>query len=102
LKERDDAVVSADTRNLVLRAQAGDRAAFDQLMILHQRQVLSTAARLLRCTDDARDAAQEVFLKLYRTSRKKISRCWRVEISTQERMRDSSSISFSARRARPC
>jgi RNA polymerase sigma-70 factor (ECF subfamily) len=66
LKECDDAVVSADTRNLVLRAQAGDRAAFDQLMILHQRLVLSTAARVLRCADDARDAAQEVFLKLYR------------------------------------
>jgi hypothetical protein len=57
---------SAEVRSLILRAQAGDRGAFEQLMILHQRQVLGTAFRLLHRLEDARDAAQEVFLKLFR------------------------------------
>ncbi len=56
----------AETRGLVLRAQARDREAFEQLMGLHQRLVLVTAMRLLHRLEDAKDASQEVFLKLYR------------------------------------
>jgi RNA polymerase sigma-70 factor (ECF subfamily) len=51
---------------LVERAKAGDGAAFEQIMILHQRKVVSTAWRLLGNEDDARDAGQEVFLRVYR------------------------------------
>ncbi|HYK87284.1 MAG TPA: RNA polymerase sigma factor [Acidobacteriota bacterium] len=58
--------LSPETRSLILRAQAGDRAAFEQLMIFHQRLVLGTAFRILHSLEDARDAAQEVFLKLFR------------------------------------
>jgi len=47
-------------------AQAGDLAAFELLMRRHERLVLVTALRLLGNMDDARDASQEVFLKLYR------------------------------------
>src|SRR5690242_14629893 len=47
-------------------AQAGDRAAFERLMRQHERLVLTTALRLLGNREDARDAAQEVFLRLYR------------------------------------
>ncbi len=56
----------SESRTLVLRAQAGDTCAFEQLMICHQRQVLCTAARILRRYEDAKDVSQEVFLKLYR------------------------------------
>ncbi|MBV9760155.1 MAG: sigma-70 family RNA polymerase sigma factor [Acidobacteriaceae bacterium] len=48
------------------RARAGDSSAFERLMLLHEKMVLRTAQRLLLNTEDAKDAAQEVFLKLYK------------------------------------
>jgi RNA polymerase sigma-70 factor, ECF subfamily len=51
---------------IVRRAQAGERAAFDQLMELHQQRVVTLAWRLLGKREDARDAAQEVFLRVLR------------------------------------
>jgi RNA polymerase sigma-70 factor (ECF subfamily) len=51
---------------LVARIRAGDVDAFEELMVLHERQVLATACRLLGHLDDAQDAAQEVFLRLYK------------------------------------
>jgi RNA polymerase sigma-70 factor (ECF subfamily) len=47
-------------------ARRGDRAAFEQLMRQYERLVLVTALRLLGSMEDAQDASQEVFLKLYR------------------------------------
>jgi RNA polymerase sigma-70 factor (ECF subfamily) len=51
---------------LVERAQKGDSWALDQIMILAQRRVASTAWRLLGNEEDARDATQEVFLKAFK------------------------------------
>lgn len=51
---------------LIARAQAGDRQAFDSLMIEHQNRVVSLAWRLLGNREDALDAAQESFLRVYR------------------------------------
>lgn len=51
---------------VIARAQTGDRAAFDQLMIQHQRRVVAVAWRLLGTEDEARDAAQEAFLRVYK------------------------------------
>ncbi len=51
------------------RARRGDEAAFEELMRMHERQVLLTSLRLLGRLEDAQDAAQEVFLKLYRNLR---------------------------------
>ncbi|MCI0423927.1 MAG: RNA polymerase sigma factor [Acidobacteria bacterium] len=48
------------------QAKAGDAAAFEQIMVLHQRHVLTTSLRLLGDLKDAQDAAQEVFLRLYK------------------------------------
>lgn len=48
------------------RAAAGGLAAFDELMRRHERLVLATALRLLGNLEDAQDASQEVFLRLYR------------------------------------
>jgi RNA polymerase sigma-70 factor (ECF subfamily) len=39
---------------------------FERIMQSHERMVVSTAYRLLGRLDDARDAAQEVFLRLFR------------------------------------
>src|SRR5579864_4605069 len=65
--EAEDAGQSA---GLVGRARGGDLEAFDQIMQLHQKQVLSTAVRLLGNLEDAQDAAQEAFLRLYRNLHK--------------------------------
>jgi RNA polymerase sigma-70 factor (ECF subfamily) len=48
------------------RAAAGDLEAFQRLVELHQAQVLRTARALLGNREDARDAAQETFLRVYR------------------------------------
>ncbi|MGA2271431.1 MAG: sigma-70 family RNA polymerase sigma factor [Bryobacteraceae bacterium] len=47
-------------------AKAGDLAAFELLMRQYERLVLVTALRLLGVLEDAQDASQEVFLRLYR------------------------------------
>lgn len=51
---------------VVARARAGDAAAFDELMALFERRVAAIAWRMLGNEEDARDAAQEVFLKVFR------------------------------------
>ena len=53
-------------RQLVKQAKAGDRACFERIVILHERLVLRVAQRLLLNREDAKDAAQEVFIKLHR------------------------------------
>jgi RNA polymerase sigma-70 factor (ECF subfamily) len=52
--------------SLLERAQAGDLDAFESILRAHERQVLATALRLLGRLEDAQDASQEVFLRLYR------------------------------------
>jgi RNA polymerase sigma-70 factor (ECF subfamily) len=51
-------------------AKAGDLAAFELLMRQYERLVLVTALRLLGVLEDAQDASQEVFLRLYRNLNK--------------------------------
>ena len=58
-------VVIPDTSGLVLRARAGDEEAFGDLVALHERAVLRTAWRLVGNPEDARDIAQEAFLRLH-------------------------------------
>lgn len=50
----------------IAAARAGDLAAFETLMRQYERLVLVTALRLLGNMEDAKDASQEVFLRLYR------------------------------------
>ena len=59
-------VGNTDSSDLVRRARAGDEAAFGRLMVEHEALVLRTAWRLLRNVEDARDIAQETFLRLHR------------------------------------
>ena len=51
---------------LIERAVSGDTAAFEQIMIHSQQRVLALAWRMLGNEADARDAAQEVFLRVYK------------------------------------
>ncbi|GMV99979.1 MAG: hypothetical protein AMXMBFR84_11180 [Candidatus Hydrogenedentota bacterium] len=50
----------------VSAAKTGDLSAFDALLVRHEALVLRTALRLLGNREDAQDAAQEVFLRLFR------------------------------------
>ena len=52
-------------RGLIQDAKAGDLAAFEQIVTRYERIVLRVARRLLADTELARDAAQEVFLRLH-------------------------------------
>jgi len=51
---------------LVERATAGDAAAFEQIMIHSQQRVMAMSWRILGNEADARDASQEVFLRVYK------------------------------------
>lgn len=55
-----------DDVSLIHRAQAGDRAAFDTLVRVYDRDVLKLAIRVVGA-EDAADLYQEVFLKVYRS-----------------------------------
>src|SRR5256714_14149189 len=51
---------------LITRARAGDATAFEELMICTQHKVVATAWRMLGQREDARDAAQEVYLRVFK------------------------------------
>jgi RNA polymerase sigma-70 factor (ECF subfamily) len=55
---------------LVERAAAGDKAAFEQIMIHSQQRVMAMSWRILGNEADARDASQEVFLRVYKYLRR--------------------------------
>jgi len=57
---------TTDERVLVAQAQAGNRAAFEELVRRYDRDVLRLALNLMKRTEDARDVYQEAFLKVYR------------------------------------
>src|ERR1051325_6562708 len=50
---------------LVERYLAGDMSAFDELMIRYERQVYRVCYRFVENREDARDLAQEVFIKAF-------------------------------------
>jgi RNA polymerase sigma-70 factor, ECF subfamily len=51
---------------LIARLRAGEMAAFDELVAEFQSLVYALSLRVLGDTEDARDATQETFLKVYR------------------------------------
>jgi RNA polymerase sigma-70 factor (ECF subfamily) len=52
---------------LVARTLAGDRPAFDELIIRHQRQAVAVSYRLLGNINDALEVTQDAFLKAYKS-----------------------------------
>lgn len=53
-------------KELLKKCRQGDRDAFNILVQTYQRQVINLAYGMLSDTEDATDAAQEVFIKVYR------------------------------------
>ena len=60
-----EAVSDDRVNDLVQRAQAGDRAAFGELVDLHKRVVFNICMSHLRNEDEAMDLVQDAFLKAY-------------------------------------
>lgn len=54
-------------REMIARCAKGDREAFNELIEKYQKQVFNTAYAMLSNYEDASDASQEVFIKLYRS-----------------------------------
>lgn len=53
-------------QQLVERVQAGDRSAFNLLVLKYQHRVLKLVSRFINDAAEAEDVAQEAFLKAYR------------------------------------
>src|ERR1041384_4909690 len=51
--------------DLIKRAQKGDAAAFNEVVLAYRKRILGTIARLIARPDDVEDVGQEVFLRLY-------------------------------------
>lgn len=50
---------------LIRRAQQGDSAAFNEIVLAYRKRTMGTINRLIARTEDVEDVAQEVFLRLY-------------------------------------
>ena len=59
-------VVPIEEALLISRARDGDQAAFQQLVERYQGAVYNLAYRMLGDPGDAEDAAQEIFVRIYR------------------------------------
>ncbi|HBN09015.1 MAG TPA: hypothetical protein DD435_10335 [Cyanobacteria bacterium UBA8530] len=51
---------------LIRRSQSGDRQAFAELIRCHQNEVYGVALRFLGNPEEAKDVAQEAFIRIYR------------------------------------
>ncbi|KAF0248268.1 MAG: RNA polymerase sigma-70 factor ECF subfamily [bacterium] len=58
-------VMAAEDVGLLARLQAGERYAFEELVNKYNTSVYNLALRLSNDREDARDAAQDTFLKVY-------------------------------------
>ena len=52
-------------KQLVRRAQGGDKAAYEELLRTHQQRVFAVVGGILRRREDVEDVAQQVFIKAY-------------------------------------
>src|SRR5579862_5415425 len=50
---------------VIKRAQTGDGAAFNEVVLAYRKRTLGTIARLISRPEDVEDVGQEVFLRLY-------------------------------------
>ncbi len=73
---------------LVRRAQAGEEAAFEELIRRHQQRVFGLVTGILRRRDDAEDVVQQVFLKVFvslkRFDQRSAFSTWLYKISVNE------------------
>lgn len=64
--EKHNTGADAGDLSLVRRAQAGERAAYDLLVLKYQHKVVKLVMRYTRNPADAEDVAQDSFIKAYR------------------------------------
>jgi len=58
------------SEELLAKAAAGDVTAFEQLLAMYEKMIFSQSYRMLGNAWDARDAAQEVMIKIYKNIHK--------------------------------
>jgi RNA polymerase sigma-70 factor (ECF subfamily) len=61
-----EVMVEQTDNELVARAKAGDRRAFERLVAKYQRRAFAVAMGYLKNPEDAMDAAQDAFVKVFR------------------------------------
>src|SRR5262245_22398779 len=68
MSERHDepSADAIEVASLIRQALAGDATAFESIIRKYERRVVSLAMKLLTRTEDAQDAAQEIFLRMYK------------------------------------
>jgi len=54
--------------SLMLRVRDGDMRAFEELVERHQRAIIGTVAKMLNCSSEAEDIAQQVFIRLWKSA----------------------------------
>ncbi len=59
-------IADASDLSLVQRAQAGEKGAFDALVLKYQHKVVKLVGRYVRDPTEAEDVAQDAFIKAYR------------------------------------
>jgi len=57
---------ASELKKLIMLAVSGNSQAFEQIVVRHERRVLTLSWRLLGSIEDAQDAAQEVFLRTFK------------------------------------
>jgi RNA polymerase sigma-70 factor, ECF subfamily len=72
MSNRTEAIVDENVRvaALVVRAQNGEMAAFDELVLIFQSRMFNLAYRMVNNGEDAADLTQEIFVKMYRSINK--------------------------------
>jgi len=65
-KGSDKFICKDPDNELVVRAQAGDRDAFERLVLQHQESISRVIFRITKNREDAEDEVQETFLRAYR------------------------------------
>jgi RNA polymerase sigma-70 factor, ECF subfamily len=77
-----------DERQLVLLAQSGEEAAFEELIRRHQQRVFGLVSGILRRREDVEDVVQQVFLKVFvslkRFDQRAAFSTWLYKISVNE------------------
>jgi RNA polymerase sigma-70 factor, ECF subfamily len=66
IEPKSDGADAAEVATILERAIAGDSAAFEQILKLHERRILMLSWRLLGNIEDAQDSTQEVFLRAFK------------------------------------
>lgn len=54
-------------KDLIEKSKKGDAQAFEELILSYQKKVLNLAYRMLGSVSEAEDAAQEIFIKVFRS-----------------------------------